>query len=90
MKHFAILITGMLLACSPDATSPNPYPNEINGLKFYEQYLNPLTPRESRYRSSGASSWLRPGFGAEGLENTCSVFLCGLPDVLARTSRRLL
>lgn len=47
MKHFAILITGMLLACSPYATSPNPYPNEINGLKFCEQYLNPLTPHES-------------------------------------------
>jgi hypothetical protein len=47
VKHFAILIAGTLLACSLYATSPNPYPNEINGLKFYEQYLNPLTPHKS-------------------------------------------
>jgi hypothetical protein len=47
VKQFAILIIGTPLACSLYATAPNPYPNEINGLKFYEQYLNPLTPHKS-------------------------------------------
>jgi hypothetical protein len=47
VKHFAILIIGTLLAFRLYGASPNPYPNEINGLKFYEQYLNPLTPHKS-------------------------------------------
>lgn len=47
MKHFAILIIAMLFACSLYCTPPNPYPNEIEGLKFYERYLNPLTPHKS-------------------------------------------
>ena len=47
MKQFAIPIVAALLACSLYATSPNPYPNEINGLKLYDRYLKPLTPGKS-------------------------------------------
>lgn len=47
MKHLAILFAGTVLASSFYATSPNPYPNEIKSLKFYEQYLAPLAPQKS-------------------------------------------
>ncbi|MGA2847324.1 MAG: hypothetical protein ABSF68_18085 [Candidatus Acidiferrales bacterium] len=47
MKHFAIPIIAAILACTLYVTSPNPYPNEINGMKIYGQYLKPLIPRKS-------------------------------------------
>ena len=47
MKYFGILIIGTLLGFGLYGASPNPYPNEINGLKFYQQFLKPLTPRKS-------------------------------------------
>ena len=46
MKLSAILVGAALFASSTFAPR-NPYPNEIRGLKLYERYLQPLTPRKS-------------------------------------------
>lgn len=42
-----VILVGMLNAAGSAAAAPNPYPNEIAGLKFYARYLAPLRPGES-------------------------------------------
>jgi hypothetical protein len=46
-KRIAILIVGILTLPTLLAQEANPYPNELNGLKFYAQYLAPLRPLQS-------------------------------------------
>lgn len=41
LKRF-VLLAGILLAADLNAATPNPYPNEISGLKFYLRFLAPL------------------------------------------------
>jgi hypothetical protein len=37
----------IFIAADLCAATPNPYPNELKGMKFYERYLAPLRPGQS-------------------------------------------
>ena len=50
LSRVAIVLVGMLFTFGLNATTPNPYPNEIKGLKFYERYLAPLRPHQSEVK----------------------------------------
>jgi hypothetical protein len=47
MGRLLSLFLGLLIALQANATSPNPYPNEIKGMEFYRRYLTPLRPAQS-------------------------------------------
>ncbi len=47
MLNRLVLLAGMILAADLNAAATNPYPNEIEGFKFYERYLAPLLPHQS-------------------------------------------
>jgi hypothetical protein len=44
LRRIVILLAGALMAIDLVAETPNPYPNELEGLRFYAQYLSPLIP----------------------------------------------
>ena len=47
MRRFQLFLTCIvvaILAYAESLPSPNPYPNELPGFKFYAKYLNPLCP----------------------------------------------
>ncbi|HKF50368.1 MAG TPA: hypothetical protein VKB38_23600 [Terracidiphilus sp.] len=47
LKPIVVLLAGFLIATDLLAATPNPYPNELKGLKFYARYLSPLRPLQS-------------------------------------------
>lgn len=47
LKRIAVLLAGILFVNDLLAATPNPYPNEVKGLRFYTQYLSPLKPLQS-------------------------------------------
>ena len=48
MRKFVVCIfAGILIVSGIYAATPEPYPNEIKGLKFYARYLAPLRPGQS-------------------------------------------
>lgn len=47
LKRVTVVLVGMLVATDLPAATPSPYPNEVNGLRFYKRYLAPLHPLQS-------------------------------------------
>jgi len=47
LKRAAVLLVGTLVASDLLAATPNPYPNEIKGLRLYARFLAPLQPLRS-------------------------------------------
>lgn len=46
-KRVAILFIGIPISVALSQTPINPYPNELDGMQFYAQYLSPLQPLQS-------------------------------------------
>jgi hypothetical protein len=46
-KRIAILSVELLISFDLVAATPKPYPNELNGMRFYACYLAPLCPLRS-------------------------------------------
>lgn len=51
-KHLILLFAGVTFSLNAQTTPTVPFPNELNGLKFYRRYLSPLLPAHSDYKQS--------------------------------------